>query len=91
MAFIFGSAAKGEEHAGSDIDIMLVGNNLSYGDILNQLESAEEQLGRVINPTLFTPEEFQQRRDQQQSFVTRVMEQPKLWLSQAPSTNDDKE
>ncbi|WP_067516806.1 nucleotidyltransferase domain-containing protein [Endozoicomonas ascidiicola] len=84
LAFIYGSVAKGEEHAGSDIDVLLVGQNLSYADIMERLESAEKQLGRVINPTIFSPDEFHQRKKNQQSFVTRLMEQPKLWLSSPP-------
>lgn len=89
MAFIYGSVAKGKEHAGSDIDVLLVGQDLSYGDIMALLEPAEHQLGRAINPTLFTPEEFRERKDNQQSFVTRLMEQPKLWLTTEPSTTSD--
>ncbi|WP_257274976.1 nucleotidyltransferase domain-containing protein [Endozoicomonas sp. SESOKO4] len=88
MAFIYGSVAKGQEHAGSDIDVLLVGHDLSYGEIMEHLEPAENQLGRIINPTLLTPEEFQQRVDSQQSFVTRLMEQPKLWLTDQPLTGD---
>ena len=84
MAFIYGSVAKGQEHAASDIDVLLVGYDLSYGEIMEQLEPAEHQLGRVINPTLFTPEEFRQRKESEQSFVTRLMEQPKLWLTDEP-------
>lgn len=89
LAFIYGSVAKGLEHAGSDIDVLLVGQSLSYGDIMERLEPAEMQLGRTINPTLFTPDEFRQREENQQSFVTRLMEQPKLWLTGKPSTTSD--
>ena len=89
-AFIYGSVAKGQEHAGSDIDVLLVGHDLSYADIMERLEPAEQQLGRVINPTLFTPQEFRQREESQQSFVTRLMEQPKLWLTDKPSTTEGK-
>ena len=89
LACIYGSVAKGEEHSGSDIDVLLVGHELSYGDIMEKLEPAEQQLGRAINPTLFSPDEFQQRTDQQQSFITRVMTQPKLWLTTQPSTTSE--
>ena len=80
MAFIYGSIAKESEHAGSDIDVMLVGEKLSYSGVMGLLDNAEQQLARTINPTLFTPEEFEKRITAGQSFVTRVMEQPKLWL-----------
>lgn len=83
MAFIYGSIAKDSEHAGSDIDVMLVGENLSYSDVMGLLDNAEQQLARTINPTLLTPEEFEKRITAGQSFLTRVMEQPKLWLKKS--------
>ena len=89
QAFIFGSIAKGEEHSDSDIDVLLVGHDLSYADIMEKLEPAEIQLGRTINPTLFSPDEFAQRKKEQQSFVTRVLEQPKLWLTPPQQVSKD--
>jgi len=80
IAFVYGSIAKGEEHAASDIDLMLVANDLSYSKLMAALAPAEKQLGRTINPTLFAPHEFAKRLQDQQHFVTRVMDQPKLWL-----------
>lgn len=81
MAFIYGSVAKDEAHAGSDIDLMLVGKDLSYSDIMELLAPAEQQLQRTINPTLYSADEFEKRIDDNQSFVTRVMEQPRLELN----------
>ena len=79
-AFVYGSVAKSSEHAGSDIDLMLVGGELIYSDVMALLDSAEQKLGRTINPTLYTRNEFMKRRNSNQHFVTRVMEQPKLWI-----------
>jgi predicted nucleotidyltransferase len=79
-AFIYGSVAKGAEHAGSDIDLMLVTDEVSYADVMALLGSAEQQLGRNINPTLYTPKEFTERKNNSQGFLSRVMEQPVLWL-----------
>ncbi len=80
MAFIYGSVAKQSEHAGSDIDLMLVGDDLSYSEVMGLLDNAEQQLARTINPTLLTAIEFEKRITEGQSFLTRVMEQPKIWL-----------
>lgn len=80
LAFVYGSIAKGTEHAGSDIDLMLVGENLSYTEIMELCIPAEQQLGRKINPTLYTEKEFTKRTTKQQSFIRRVLEQDKLWL-----------
>ncbi|RLA43185.1 MAG: transcriptional regulator [Gammaproteobacteria bacterium] len=82
QAFVYGSMARGTEGASSDIDIMLVGDELSYSDVMALLHTAEQQLGRTINPTLLSPREFTERIDAQQSFITRVMEQPKLWIKE---------
>ena len=79
-AFIYGSVAKGTEHAGSDIDLMLVGDELSYSEVMGLLAHAEQQLRRTINPTMYTVAEFNDRKASHQSFIKRVMEQPKLWL-----------
>ncbi|MGX5202758.1 nucleotidyltransferase domain-containing protein [Aliikangiella sp. IMCC44632] len=90
LAFIYGSMAKGNEHAESDIDLMLVGSELSYSEAMALLDEAETQLGRSINPTLLTPNEFKQRVNNKQSFITRVMQQPKLWIK-GEKLKDNKE
>ena len=82
LAFIYGSVAKGSEHASSDIDVMLVGDNLSYSEVMELLASAEQQLGRTVNPTIYDSLDFSKRIGAKQSFITRVMEQPKLWLKE---------
>jgi predicted nucleotidyltransferase len=80
QGFIYGSMAKGEEHASSDVDVMLVGDDLSYTEIMTLLESAEAQLQRPVNPTIYSPQELSQRLQDGQSFVSKVMAQPKIDL-----------
>ncbi|PIT73816.1 transcriptional regulator [Limnohabitans sp. JirII-31] len=79
-AFVYGSMASQQDTAKSDVDVLLVSQTLSYADVFAALESASQQLKRNINPTLYTPDEFAQRLDQDQAFITRVMNQPKIWL-----------
>ena len=90
-AFIYGSIAHGTDHAGSDIDLMLVGDEISYGEVMGLLPPAEKQLGRTINPTMYTVAEFNDRKANHQPFIKRVMEQPKLWLfgDNEPSNKQD--
>ncbi len=83
-AFIYGSIAKGDDHAGSDIDLMLIGENLNYGDVMALLMPAEEGLGRTINPTLYTVADWQARQAAGNSFVLRVAEQDKINLIGGP-------
>jgi len=78
LAFIYGSIAKNTDTKASDIDLMLIGEELHYGDVIDVLIPLEESLNRSINPTILTPGEFASRLDQKSSFLVRVMEQPKL-------------
>ena len=83
VAFVYGSIAKQQDTARSDIDLMLVSANLGYADVFGALEDATQTLGRNINPTLYTPADFARRIAQDNAFVTRVLEQPKIWLIEA--------
>lgn len=79
-AWVYGSVAKQTDTASSDIDVMLVGNNLLLSQVLACLEPAEVQLGRKINPSCYSPQEFERRRAEPDSFVNRVLSQPILPL-----------
>ena len=80
IAFIYGSISKGGETAASDVDLMLVGKGLIYGDIIERLLPVEEALQRAINPTLYEKADFVAKFKEGNSFVTRVMEQPKIMI-----------
>ena len=78
LAFIYGSIAKGTEIDTSDIDLMLVGKDLRYGGVVEALLPLEETLQRTISPTIYDKKEFVARLKDGDSFITRVMEQPKI-------------
>ncbi|MEB0090970.1 nucleotidyltransferase domain-containing protein [Pseudomonas sp. CCI1.2] len=77
-AFIYGSIAKGNERSTSDIDLMLIGESLQYGDVMELLIPLEEQTGRTINPTLYTLADWQTKLESSNSFVLRVEQQEKI-------------
>ena len=79
-AWIYGSVAKQTDTAQSDIDVMLIGDNLLLGKVIELLLPLEAQLGRKINPTCYTREEFQRRRAEPDSFVNRVLAQSVIAL-----------
>jgi len=79
-AFVYGSVARQQDTASSDIDLMIVSPSLGYADVYSALESAAATLGRTINPTLYAPSELTRRIAQDNAFVTRVLQQPKIWL-----------
>ena len=69
FAFVYGSVAKGSENVNSDIDFMLVTSDLSYSELLEELESAEKILGRKINPTIYSKQELLDRIVNKQSLA----------------------
>ncbi|MBA3487350.1 MAG: transcriptional regulator [Lysobacter sp.] len=79
-AFIYGSVAKRRDTAASDIDLMIVSETLTYAEVFGAVEAASAQLGRAVNPTVYTCAELRRRKEDGNAFVTRVLEQPKLWL-----------
>lgn len=79
-AWVFGSVARQQDTAQSDVDVMLVGDGVRLSDVLECLLPAEAQVGRKINPTLYTRAEFAKRRAEPDSFVNRVLAQPTLLL-----------
>jgi len=79
-AFVYGSVAKATDQSASDIDLMIISDSLSYGDVFGALDRVTRALGREVNPTVYTAAEFSKRAKKKNAFVTRVIEQPKLWV-----------
>lgn len=79
-AFIFGSVAKGQDSAESDIDLMVVSDSLSHADLFATLEESASRLGRPVNPSVYSQQQLAKRVRENNAFVKRVLAQPKLWL-----------
>jgi len=79
-SFYYGSIAKGDDTAASDIDLMVISDRLTYPDLFAALEKVSIQLGRKVAPTIYSSKELPKRVKQDNAFVTRVLAQPKLWL-----------
>ena len=80
QAFVYGSVARQQDTAQSDVDLMVVSPSLGYGELFDALEAATQTLGRAVNPTLYTPADIAKRIAQDNAFVTRVLQQPTIWL-----------
>ena len=80
LAFVYGSIAKGGDKAASDIDLMIVSDSLTLEDAFKALAAAETQLGRTVNPSLYTTAEFRRRRASGNAFVTKVLGGEKILL-----------
>ena len=79
LAFVYGSVARGEERAASDIDLFVVGE-VSFGDMIEALTPAQRKLGRQINPTVFSPAEFANKAHEGNHFVTTVLAEKQLFV-----------
>jgi len=79
-AFVYGSVARRQDTARSDIDLMLVSDELNYPDVFGALEAASQHLGREVKPTIYTRQEWAERAARGDGFVQRVLAQPRIWL-----------
>ena len=79
-AFVYGSVARGEDQAKSDIDLMIIGREVAYPDVYGALQKAEKKLRRPVNPNIMTPAEWKQKLSERNSFVGKISQQPKLFV-----------
>lgn len=80
VAFVYGSIARQEDTASSDIDLMILGEQLTYADLFLLLEKSETQLGRKINPTFYSLSEWSRKAKEGNHFIMNILKQPKIFL-----------
>ena len=78
-AFIFGSMASGTESAGSDIDLMVVGD-AGFAEIVDATYAAQATLGREINPKVMSASEWQAKKAESNAFLQDVLNKPRIML-----------
>lgn len=79
IAFIFGSFARREEKAASDIDLMVIGD-IGLRKLTGLLTNVAGKIGREINPHALTEKEFAKRKKGDDHFLNQVMQSPKLFI-----------
>jgi predicted nucleotidyltransferase len=79
-AFVYGSVAKGSDTAQSDIDLMVIGDDLNYSDLYTAFQDAESHLLRKINPTFLSTDEWRRRSSQEGSFLKKLGSSPKMFI-----------
>ncbi|MBU0652175.1 MAG: nucleotidyltransferase domain-containing protein [Proteobacteria bacterium] len=79
VAFVFGSFARQEEKAGSDVDLMVVGD-IGLRKLTGLLMDVSGKIGREINPHVFSEKEFIKRKKDQDHFLNQVLEAPKTFI-----------
>ena len=81
LALLFGSVVRGTDTAASDIDLLLVSDDLTLEEIYTALAPVEESLGRRVTPTVYTSAEFEKRRRAKAGFLTRILQGPHIVLA----------
>lgn len=79
-AFVYGSVASGQDQADSDIDLMVIADDLDYPTLFEALQAAEQRLGRPVNPNLMTLDRWRRKCAQPNSFAARLRERPRLFV-----------
>jgi predicted nucleotidyltransferase len=80
VAFVFGSVAKGRDTAKSDIDLMVIGDKLTYSDLYTAMQDAEEILKRPVKPNFLSTEDWRRKIGQKNSFIAGIKTQPKIFI-----------
>lgn len=71
VAYLYGSFARSQQDAASDIDVLVIGTPREQ--VLAQVvRRLERQLGREINYAVLNPEEFRSRRARKDAFLKNV-------------------
>jgi predicted nucleotidyltransferase len=87
VAFVFGSVAREEEHADSDVDLAVIGG-VSFREVVGALPQAADILHREINPVVYSVEELRRRWMEDDHFVRNLVSGPKRFVV---GTSDDLE
>jgi len=78
-SFVYGSVARAQENATSDIDLMVIGN-IGLAELTPVLRKAERALGRELNATVYSVDEFRDRVKKNDHFLSTVLKRPKQFV-----------
>ena len=79
-AFVFGSVAKGTDTVKSDIDILVIGDDLSYADLYTAAQEAELTLKRPVHLLFMTPHDWQRHASDEGTVMNMISKSPKLFF-----------
>jgi predicted nucleotidyltransferase len=79
-AFVYGSVAKGVDKADSDIDLMVIGDQLDYSDLYSAAQNAERKLRRKVNPLFLSLDDWQRKVSDRGSVFSKISHSPKIFI-----------
>lgn len=80
VAFVYGRTAKEQEATSDAIELLLIGENTTYGELLSRMPVAERLLRRKVNPNLYSLPDFQRRVRERQGFILNMLEERKIFV-----------
>ena len=79
LAFVFGSIAGGEETAGSDVDLLVIGE-IGFRGLSELLSGVSAEIGREINPYVMKKDEDRKRVKSGEHFISHILKSPKIFI-----------
>src|SRR5665213_3646073 len=79
-AFVYGSVAKGADTANSDIDLMVIGDDLNYADLYTAAQSVESKLRRTVHALFLSPADWNRKTANKGSVFDKISHSPKIFI-----------
>jgi predicted nucleotidyltransferase len=79
-AFIYGSVAKGSDTALSDVDLMVIGDELNFSELYTAAHNAEDKLRRKVNPLFLSPADWRRKSAARGSVISKIRQAPKIFI-----------
>jgi uncharacterized protein len=79
LVWIYGSMAQGRQKPDSDVDVLVVGD-VGFQEVVAALTEVQSQLGREVNPTVYTQDEFWSKLSAGHHFLASVLKTEKVFL-----------
>jgi predicted nucleotidyltransferase len=79
-AFVYGSVAKGADTAHSDIDLMVIGDDLNYSDLYTAAQNVERKLRRRVHLLILSPKDWQRKTSDKGSVFSKISDSPKIFI-----------
>lgn len=80
VALVFGSLASGKMIASSDVDLLVLSDDLKVRDLAGAIRRAGEALGREININLYRTNEWAQRVSQGHPLAKSILNNPHVLI-----------
>jgi len=77
---VYGSVAKGADTANSDIDLMVIGDDLNYSDLYTAAQTVGSKLRRKVRPLFLSPKDWQRKTSVKGSVFNKISHSPKIFI-----------